>query len=51
MPLISEYAFTPNVFEKESYSSEEVACLYFQDFKDFLLNNAKVRNLIDGELL
>lgn len=51
MPLISEYAFTPNVFEKESYSSEEVAFLYFQDFKNVLLNQAIVRNLRDGEWL
>ena len=51
MSLISEYAFTPNVFEKESYSSEEVAFLYFQDFKDVLLNRAIVRNLRNGEWL
>jgi hypothetical protein len=51
MPLISEYAFTPNVFEKESYSSEEVAFLYFQDFKNVLLNQAIVRNLRNGEWL
>jgi len=51
MPLISEYAFTPNVFEKESYSSEEVAFLHFQEFKNVLLNQAIVRNLRDGEWL
>jgi hypothetical protein len=49
MPLLTEYALTPDVFDPTSYSSEEVCALHLQAVKDVLLTEGLVRDLRDGE--
>ena len=48
MSLLAEYALTPDVFDVDSYSSEEVCAVHVQTLKDVLLHEAVVRNLYDG---
>lgn len=49
MPLLAEYALTPDVFDTTAYSSEEVCGLHLQTLKDVLLNEGLVRNLRGGD--
>jgi len=49
MPLLSEYALTPDIFDSTSYSSDEVGDIRLQYLKEILLNEALVRDLRDGE--
>lgn len=48
MPLLAEYALTPDVFDVTSYSSEEVCGLHLQTLKEVLLHEGLVRDLRDG---
>ena len=48
MPLLSEYALTPDVFDSTSYSSDEVGSIQLQYLKEVLLNEGLVRDLRDG---
>ena len=45
MSLLSEYAITPDVFDKQSYSSDEVLSAHFSDIKQSLLEECLIRNL------
>jgi hypothetical protein len=49
MSLLAEYALTPDVFDTNSYSSEEVCGLHLQALKEVLLQEGIVRDLRDGE--
>jgi hypothetical protein len=49
MPLIADYAITPDVFDVASYSSEEVCGIYLQQLRDVLLSEGIVRDLRSGE--
>ena len=49
MPLLAEYALTPDVFDMASYSSEEVCGLHLQSLKEVLLHEGLVRDLRAGE--
>lgn len=49
MPLLAEYALTPDVFDSSAYSSEEVCGLHLQALKDVLLHEGLIRNLRGGE--
>lgn len=49
MPLLTEYALTPDVFDVTSYTSEEVTDLHLRSVKDVLLSEGLVRNLREGE--
>jgi hypothetical protein len=49
MALMSEVALTHDVFDSTSFSSEELGDAHFRYLKDFLLNEAIVRNLRTGE--
>lgn len=49
MPLLAEYALTPDVFDTTSYGSEEVCGLHLQALKDVLLHEGLVRDLRSGE--
>ncbi len=48
MPLLSEYALTPDIFDSTSYSSDEVGSIQLQYLKEVLLNEGLVRDLRDG---
>ncbi len=48
MPLLAEYALTPDVFDVTAYSSEEVCGLHLQTLKEVLLHEGLVRDLRDG---
>jgi hypothetical protein len=49
MGLLAEYALTPDVFDTNSYSSEEVCGLHLQLLKEVLLQEGIVRDLRAGE--
>lgn len=49
MPLLNEYALTPDVFDRASYSSEELAQIHFERLRDMLMEEAVVRNLRNGQ--
>ena len=49
MTLLYEYALTPDVFDSESYKSEELGTARLELMKDVFLQEALVRNLRDGE--
>ena len=49
MGLLAEYALTPDVFDTDSYSSEEVCGLHLQQLKEVLLQEGIVRDLRAGE--
>jgi hypothetical protein len=51
MPLLCEFAITPDVFDVSSYSSEEVAEVRFEQLKDRLIEDSLVRNLRNGAWL
>jgi hypothetical protein len=49
MPLLCEFAITPDVFQLDSYDSPDVAELYLRPLKDKLLTDSIVRNLRSGK--
>jgi hypothetical protein len=49
MPLLAEYALTPDVFDMTSYSNEEVCGLHLQVLKEVLLQEGIVRDLRNGQ--
>ncbi|GAB6064869.1 hypothetical protein [Deferrisoma palaeochoriense] len=51
MPLLADYAITPDVFDATSYPSEELGRAYLQPLKEVLLSEGLVRDLRNGEWL
>lgn len=49
MPLLADYAITPDVFDVTSYSSEEVCGLHLDVIREAMLDDGLVRDLRDGE--
>lgn len=49
MPLLAEYALTPDVFDSTSYSSDEVCGIRLQGLKEVLLSEGLVRDLRDRQ--
>lgn len=49
MPLLADYALTPDVFDQTSYSSEEVCALHLLSIKDPLLTEGLVRDMRHGD--
>lgn len=49
MPLLADYALTPDVFDLTSYSSDEVCLLHLLALKEVLLTEGLVRDLRDSE--
>ena len=49
MPLLAEYAITPDVFDVASYTSEEVCGLHLEAIREPMLTDGLVRDLRDGE--
>ncbi|MEI8102816.1 MAG: hypothetical protein WCG61_04730 [Chlorobium sp.] len=48
MPLLSEYAITPGIFEKASFASESFAEIRFEHLQELLFDDGLVRNLYGG---
>lgn len=51
MPLMTEYAITPAVFDAMQYSGDEIIYSNFALLREALFNEGIVRNLYDGEWL
>lgn len=49
MPLLAEYAITPDVFDVTSYSTEEVCGLHLRTIREVLMGEGLVRDLRAGE--
>ncbi len=49
MPLLAEYAITPDVFDTTSYASEEICRLHLDRLREVMLAEGLVRDLRDGE--
>ena len=49
MPLLADYALTPDVFDTTSYSSDEVCGLHLQSIREVLMTEGLVRDLRAGE--
>lgn len=49
MPLLADYAITPDVFDVTSYTREEVCGLHIERIREVLLTEGLVRDLRDGE--
>lgn len=49
MPLLADYALTPDVFDTTSYSSEEVCGLHLQSIREVLMTEGLVRDLRAGD--
>ena len=49
MPLLAEYAITPDVFDVASYTSEEVCGLCLEMIREPMLTEGLVRDLRNGE--
>lgn len=49
MPLISDFAITPDVFDLDSYSNEEVCRVYLKNLEEGLTSGGFVRDLGDGQ--
>lgn len=49
MPLLAEYAITPDVFDLTSYSTEEVCGLHLRTIREVLMEEGLVRDLRAGE--
>lgn len=49
MPLLAEYAITPDVFDVASYTSEEVCGLCLEIIREPMLTEGLVRDLREGE--
>ena len=48
MPLLAEYALTPDVFDSTSYSTDEMGRICLQHLKEVLVSEGIVRDLRDG---
>jgi hypothetical protein len=48
MPLLTEYALIPDIFDSTSYTNDEVGDIRLQYLKEVLLAEGLVRNLRDG---
>ena len=49
MPLLAEYAITPEVFDITSYSTEEVCGLHLNNIRQVMMEEGLVRDLREGE--
>ena len=49
MPLLADYAITPDVFDTTSYSSEEVCGLHLHTIREVMMNEGLVRDLRAGQ--
>ena len=49
MPLLADYAITPDVFDNASYSSEEVCGLHLSMIRQVMMDEGLVRDLRAGE--
>lgn len=49
MPLLADYALTPDVFDITSYTSEEVCGLHLEAIREVLMTEGLVRDLRAGE--
>lgn len=49
MPLLAEYAITPDVFDSTSYSSEEVCGLHLSTIRQVMMDEGLLRDLRGGE--
>ena len=49
MPLLAEYAITPEVFDITSYSTEEVCGLHLSTIRQVMMDEGLVRDLREGE--
>ena len=49
MPLLAEYAITPDVFDVDSYTSKEICGLLLGTIQEPMLTEGLVRDLRDGE--
>ena len=49
MGLLGEYAITPDVFDVNSYQTDEACGLHLRSLKEVLLDEGLVRNLCDGQ--
>ncbi|MCY4058807.1 MAG: hypothetical protein OXG44_12470 [Gammaproteobacteria bacterium] len=49
MPLLADYAITPDVFDVTSYSNEEVCGLHLSEIRQVMMNEGLVRDLREGE--
>ena len=49
MPLLAEYAITPDVFDNTSYSSEEACRAHLNTIREVMMNEGLVRDLRKGE--
>ena len=49
MPLLADYAITPDVFDVTSYSSEEVCAARLETIREAMLTEGLVRDLRDGQ--
>lgn len=49
MPLLADYAITPDVFDSTSYSSEEVCGLHLSTIRRVMMDEGLVRDLSGGE--
>jgi hypothetical protein len=49
VPILAEYALTPDVFDETCYGSADLCGVHLQGLKEILLHEALVRDLRDGE--
>lgn len=49
MPLLADYAITPDVFDSSSYSSEELGRLHLREIGEVMRTEGVVRDLRSGE--
>ena len=49
MPLLADYAITPDVFDEESYSSPDECAARIETIREAMLTEGLVRDLRDGE--
>ena len=49
MPLLADYAITPDVFDATSYSSEEIGRLYLREISRVVRSEGLVRDLRSGK--
>ena len=49
MPLLADYAITPDVFDVTSYSNEEVCAARLETIREAMMTEGLVRDLRDGK--
>ena len=49
MPLLADYAITPDVFDKTSYSTADECAARLESIREAMLTEGLVRDLRDGE--